>query len=74
LVEQMFPTARVELQVAGPTADVLAALRALPTVSRVEPDATVAVPPWLHSREPPWTTTSAPAISRPGARCPVPAA
>jgi ABC-2 type transport system ATP-binding protein len=37
LVEQVFPTARVELQVAGPTADVLAALRALPAVSRVEP-------------------------------------
>src|SRR2546426_9488137 len=37
LVEQMFPTARVELQVAGPTGDVLAALRALPIVSRVEP-------------------------------------
>src|SRR5215831_4386268 len=37
LVEQVFPTARVELQVAGPTADVLAALRALPAVTRVEP-------------------------------------
>src|SRR6059036_364942 len=37
LVEQMFPAARVELQVAGPTGDVLAALRALPIVSRVEP-------------------------------------
>src|SRR2546426_2785739 len=37
LVEQVFPTARVELQVAGPTGDVLAALRALPIVSRVEP-------------------------------------
>jgi gliding motility-associated transport system ATP-binding protein len=36
LVEQMFPAARVELQVAGPTGDVLAALRALPAVSRVE--------------------------------------
>jgi ABC-2 type transport system ATP-binding protein len=37
LVEQVFPTARVELQVAGPTGDVLAALRAMPNVSRVEP-------------------------------------
>src|SRR5262252_6041063 len=37
LVEQVFPTARVEIQVAGPTGDVLAALRALPAVSRVEP-------------------------------------
>src|SRR5205809_6706875 len=37
LVEQVFPAARVELQVAGPTGDVLAALRALPIVSRVEP-------------------------------------
>jgi ABC-2 type transport system ATP-binding protein len=36
LVEQVFPAARVELQVAGPTGDVLAALRALPAVSRVE--------------------------------------
>jgi ABC-2 type transport system ATP-binding protein len=37
LVEQVFPTARVELQVAGPTGDVLAALRALPAVTQVEP-------------------------------------
>jgi len=36
LVEQVFPTARVELQVAGPTGDVLAALRGLPAVTRVE--------------------------------------
>ncbi len=37
LVEQVFPTARVELRVAGPTGDVLAALRALSAVSQVEP-------------------------------------
>jgi ABC-2 type transport system ATP-binding protein len=37
LVEQVFPTARVELQVAGPTGDVLGALRALPGVTQVEP-------------------------------------
>src|SRR5262249_54818161 len=37
LVEQVFPTARVEIQVAGPTGDVLAALRALPGVTQVEP-------------------------------------
>lgn len=37
LVEQVFPTARVELQVAGPTGDVLAALRAMPEVIGVEP-------------------------------------
>src|SRR6266542_3293542 len=37
LVEQVFPTARVELRVAGPTGDVLAALRALSAVTRVEP-------------------------------------
>jgi ABC-2 type transport system ATP-binding protein len=37
LVEQVFPTARVELQVAGPIGDVLAALRALPMITRVEP-------------------------------------
>jgi ABC-2 type transport system ATP-binding protein len=37
LVEQVFPTARIELQVAGPTGDVLAALRALPEVIGVEP-------------------------------------
>jgi gliding motility-associated transport system ATP-binding protein len=36
LVAQVFPSARVELQVAGPTGDVLAALRALPVVTRVE--------------------------------------
>ncbi len=36
LVEQVFPTARVELRVAGATGDVAAALRALPAVSRVE--------------------------------------
>jgi ABC-2 type transport system ATP-binding protein len=36
LVEQVFPSARVELQVAGPTGDVLAALNALPAVTRVE--------------------------------------
>jgi hypothetical protein len=35
-VEQVFPSARVELQVAGPTGDVLAALNALPAVTRVE--------------------------------------
>jgi ABC-2 type transport system ATP-binding protein len=36
LVEQVFPAARIELRVAGPTGDVLAALRALPAVSRVD--------------------------------------
>jgi ABC-2 type transport system ATP-binding protein len=36
LVEQVFPSARIRLQVAGPTGDVLAALRALPIVTRVE--------------------------------------
>jgi ABC-2 type transport system ATP-binding protein len=36
LVAQVFPSARVELQVAGPTSDVLAALNALPVVTRVE--------------------------------------
>src|SRR5919197_3191738 len=37
LVEQVFPTSRVELEVAGPTGEVLAALRALPAVTQVEP-------------------------------------
>lgn len=36
LVEQVFPTARVEFRVAAPTGDVLAALQAMPSVSRVE--------------------------------------
>ena len=36
LVEQMFPTARVELRVAGATGDVAAALRAVPAVLTVE--------------------------------------
>jgi hypothetical protein len=35
-VEQMFPTARVELRVAGATGDVAAALRAVPAVLTVE--------------------------------------
>ena len=37
LVEQMFPAARVELQVAGPTGEVLAALRGVPAITHVEP-------------------------------------
>ena len=37
LVEQVFPAARIEYRVAGPTAEVLAALRALPAVTRVDP-------------------------------------
>ena len=37
LVEQMFPTARVELRVAGATGDVATALRAVPGVLGVEP-------------------------------------
>src|SRR5215472_18193420 len=36
LVEQVFPTARIELQVAGPTGDVLSAVRAIPAVSHVD--------------------------------------
>src|SRR5499427_6008703 len=36
LVQQVFPTARVEIQVAGPTGDVLAALRTVPGVLGVE--------------------------------------
>ena len=34
LVEHVFPTARIEYRVAGPTGDVLAALRAIPSVTR----------------------------------------
>jgi ABC-2 type transport system ATP-binding protein len=37
LVEHVFPTARVEVRVAGAVGDVEGALRALPAVSRVEP-------------------------------------
>src|SRR5215510_2742221 len=37
LVEQVFPVSRLEVQVAGPTAAVADALRALPGVLRVEP-------------------------------------
>jgi len=37
LVQQVFPTARIEVRVAGATGDVGSALGALPAVSRVEP-------------------------------------
>jgi ABC-2 type transport system ATP-binding protein len=37
LVQQVFPTARIEVRVAGATGDVGAALSALPAVSRLEP-------------------------------------
>ena len=37
LVQQVFPTARIEVRVAGATGDVGTALGALPAVSRVEP-------------------------------------